>query len=93
MTVRHFEIADRRLQLVGGQLLQRSDQGLRSARHHHRADRNGSRAAGAVAARDAIGVALDHLDAIERHVEILRNHLRIGGLMTLAVRLGADIAS
>ena len=93
MAVGDFQIADRRFELVGGQFLQRGDERLRRARHHHRADRNRARAAGAIAGRHAIGVALHDLDAIERHVEILRDDLRISGLVALAVGLGADIGS
>src|ERR1700683_911478 len=39
---------------------------------------------------DPVGVALDDLDSLQRHIEILRNHLGIGGFMPLAVRLCAD---
>ena len=41
-------------------------------------------------AGDPVGVALHDLDPLERHVEILRHDLRIGGLMALTVRLRAD---
>ena len=90
MAVGDFQIGDRRLQFVRGELLERGGERLRGARRHDRADGNRARAAGAVAAGDAIGVALHDLHPFQGNVEILRNDLRIGRLVPLPVRLRAD---
>ena len=87
---RQFPVGDRRLQFVRGELLERGGERLRSARRHDRADGNRTRAAGAVSAGDAIGVALHHFHPFQGNVEILRNDLRIGRLVPLPVRLRAD---
>src|ERR1700722_8855169 len=51
---------------------------------------NRPRPAGPVAGRNPIGVALHDLDALDRHVEILGDDLRVGGLVALPGGLGAD---
>ena len=52
-------------------------------------DRQRARAAGAAAGHEG-GVALAHADDLEGDAELLGDELRIGGLVALAVRLGAD---
>ena len=49
-----------------------------------------ARAAGAAAGLDPVGVALDDADLLERHVQPLVQHLGVGGVVALAVGLGAD---
>src|SRR5947208_1125284 len=73
----------RGIQLVGGELLHRSGELGGGAADHHSADRNRARAAGAVAGRNRAGVALEDADALQRHVELLGDDLRIGGLVAL----------
>ena len=48
-----------------------------------------ARAIAAAADRHGVGVALDIADVLERHAEPFRGHLRIDGLVSLAVRMGA----
>ncbi len=57
----------------------------RAAAHHHRARAPGRGGVGGVER-----VALEHLDAIEVDAKDLVRHLRIGRLVALAVRVGAD---
>ena len=53
------------------------------------ADLHAARAIGAAAERYGIGVALHEADVLERHAEPFRHHLRIDGLVALAVRMRA----
>src|SRR5690606_11933282 len=50
----------------------------------------GPRASGAAALLDHLGVALDQVDPVEGDAELLREHLREGRLVSLAVAEGAD---
>ena len=49
-----------------------------------------ARAAGAAAGLDPVGVALDDADLLERHAQPLVQDLGVGGVVALAVGLGAD---
>lgn len=54
-------------------------------------DRTAAAPAGAEGVRGLAGVALVHLDVVERYAEVLADELRGGGLQPLAVLSGAEI--
>ena len=53
------------------------------------ADRQAARSIGAHPERHPIGVAVDDVDILHRDAEMVRHHLREGGLMALAVAVAA----
>ncbi len=85
-----LEVADAGFQRLGGDLLQIRPQCAGGALDADAAGRDRSRAAGAEAGGDAVGVALEDVDTFRREAELLGYDLRIGGLVALPARLRAD---
>ena len=88
--VADLEIARAGFQRLGGDLLQLAAELAGGALDADAAGRDRSRAAGAETGGDLVGVALQDMDALGRQPELLGDQLRIGGLMALPARLGAD---
>ena len=88
--VADLEVADAGFQRFGRDLLQLVAEVAGGAFDADAAGRNRRRAAGAEAGGDLVGVALQDVHALRRHAELLGDELRIGGLVALPARLGAD---
>ena len=75
---------------VGGDFLPARDDRVRGLADDDACEPHRAAGMGAAADRDDIGVALDQVDAIERHAEPFRDALREAGAMALAARQRAD---
>ena len=87
--VLELDVALGRLEQVRGDLLALLDDLLAGVDDRLAADRDRARAVGAHADRGLVGVAVDHLDVLDRHAELLGDQLRERGLVALAVGVGA----
>src|SRR6185436_6333225 len=85
-----LEVAGAGFQRLGRDLLQLAAEVAGGAFDADAAGRNRRRTTGAETGGDPVGVALQDVDAFRRHPELLRDQLRIGGLVALPARLGAD---
>ena len=74
---------------MGGDLLALLDDLVGGVDDRLAADRERARAVGAHAHRRLVGVAVDDLDVLERHAELVDDELRKGRLVPLAVAVGA----
>ena len=87
--VLELEVAGRRFQHHRRHRLGLLDDGVGGALERVAADMHAARAVGAAPDRHLVGVALDEADDLERHAEPFVHHLRVDGLVALAVRMGA----
>ena len=85
-----LEVAGAGLERFGGDFLELATEVTRRALHADAAGRDRSRAAGAETGGDLVGVALQDVDALRRHTELLGDELRVSRLVALPARLGAD---
>ena len=88
--VADLEIAGAGFQRFGGDLPQIAAERPGGPLDADAAGRNRRRTAGAETGGDAVGVALQDVDALGRKPELLGDQLRVGGLVALPARLGAD---
>ena len=89
LAVRELDVGDARLEQMGGDLLALVDDLVDRLVDRRAADRRRARAVGAHAERDAVGVAVDDLDVLDRDAEPLDDELREGRLVPLAVAVRA----
>ena len=85
-----LDVGCRGLELLRGELPAALDHLVRGVADRHPGGGQRARAAGAAALGQAVGIALHDPDLLERHAEPLVQDLGVGGLVALAVRLGAD---
>ena len=86
--VLELDILDRGFHQVGGDLLALGDHLVHRLDHGRTADGQGTAAVGAHAEWDLRGVAMHHLDLVERHAELAHDKLGQRRFMTLAVAVG-----
>src|SRR5712675_2380388 len=84
------DVLDRRLQHMAGDAQPLLDDLVRGVEHDDAAEPQRPAGMRAAADRDAVGVAGDQLDAVDRHAEPFGDQLREAGLVALALRRGAD---
>ena len=85
------DVGRRRLEPLGGEVAAALDHHVGGALQGRAADDGRGRAAGAAAVRDGAGVALAHLDALDRHAQRLGEDLREHRLVPLALALRAGM--
>ena len=89
LAVLELDVAFRRLQHEGGDLLGLGLDLVERLDDRRHADRAGARAIGAHAELHLVGVAVHDGDVLERNAEPLRHQLREGRLVALPVRVAA----
>ena len=89
LAVLELDVGFGRLHQVGRDLLALVDDLVAGVDHGLAADRQRARAVGAHADRGLVGVAVDDVDVLVGHAQLLGDHLRQGGLVALAVAVGA----
>ena len=89
LAVLELDVGLGRLHQVGRDLLALVDDLLAGVDHRLAADRQRARAVGAHADRGLVGVAVDDVDVLVGHAQLLGDHLREGRLVALAVAVGA----
>ena len=85
-----LEFVGGRLETRGGRLLELAGKLHRGTVDRDHAQRDRARAAGALAVRHLVGVALDDGDLVVVEAEMAGDELGVGGGVALAVGLGAD---
>ena len=87
--VLEFDVAGRGLHHHCRHRLGLLDDGIGGAFERIAADMHAARPISAASDRHFVGVALDEADGVDRHAEPLVHHLRIDGLVALAMRMRA----
>ena len=90
-SVVEFDIRFRMFKLLGGERHEFFDHAVRSQIDRNALRRDGARPAGSAALPDQIAVPLHEIDLLERNAGSFVQNLREGGLVALAVRLGAHV--